>query len=209
MPNNIIAMPTATSFTRGRLHNTACTAPRNTPQPPAASTPSQGLPLRYDTPYALTAPSSNVPSKPRLMRPLFSVSVSPKLTNKYGVLTRIIPPNIASGTPQIPKLSFTGGSLRSSRRARRSGDTHRGLGARLGRHVLRRPALRERLRASHVGFAGQDDQEQDALEHIHGCIGQIVPALQQSTAGFDTTHQHGHDQDGERMLARHERHQHS
>src|SRR5262245_65456827 len=138
MPNNIIAMPTATSFTRGRLHNTACTAPRNTPQPPAASTPNQGLPLKYDTPYALTAPSSNVPSKPRLMRPLFSVSVSPKLTNKYGVLTRIIPPNIASGTPQIPKLSFTGGSLRSRQSARHSRDNNRGLGDRLGSRVITR-----------------------------------------------------------------------
>jgi hypothetical protein len=45
------------------------------------------------------------------MRPLFSVSVSPKLTNKYGVLTRIMPPIIASGTPQRPKLSFTAASL--------------------------------------------------------------------------------------------------
>src|SRR5262245_61044528 len=150
MPNNIIAMPTATSLTRGRLHNTACTAPRNTPQPPAASTPNQGLPLKYDTPYALTAPSSSVPSKPRLMRPLFSVSVSPKLTNKYGVLTRIIPPSIASGTPQIPKLSFTGGSFRSGRGARLGRDGHLRFRAGLRGHVLRRPALRECLRAAHV-----------------------------------------------------------
>jgi len=46
------------------------------------------------------APMTKVPSWPRLMRPLRSVSVSPRLTKMNGVLLRIAPAKIASGTPQ-------------------------------------------------------------------------------------------------------------
>src|SRR2546426_10957530 len=49
------------------------------------------------------APMTSVPSWPRLMRPLFSVSVSPRLTKMNGVLLRIAPAMIASGTPHSPR----------------------------------------------------------------------------------------------------------
>src|SRR6185436_640211 len=58
--------------------------------------------VRYETPKPAIAPITSVPSRPRLMRPLFSVSVSPRLTKMTGVLTRIAPPIIASGTPHAP-----------------------------------------------------------------------------------------------------------
>ncbi len=49
-PKSIKAIPTATSLTRGRLHSQACSAPSITPTAPAASTPSHGDPVRYETP---------------------------------------------------------------------------------------------------------------------------------------------------------------
>ena len=45
MPNTIIAIPTATEFTRGRLQIKAWMAPNNAPTPPAARTPIQGEPV--------------------------------------------------------------------------------------------------------------------------------------------------------------------
>src|SRR4029079_13097655 len=77
-------------------------APRRGPIAAAARTPSQGESLSNATPYALIAPSTRMPSRPRLMRPLRSVRHSPRLTNKNGVLTRIAPPNTAIKTPHQP-----------------------------------------------------------------------------------------------------------
>ena len=45
MPNSIMAMPTATSLTRGRPQIDPCIAPRNEPATPAASTPTHGDPV--------------------------------------------------------------------------------------------------------------------------------------------------------------------
>src|ERR1700682_6316150 len=53
-------------------------------------------------PYALIAPITSVPSRPRLMRPERSVMHSPRLTNRNGVETRMAPPNTARGTVQSP-----------------------------------------------------------------------------------------------------------
>src|ERR1700742_3904269 len=44
------------------------------------------------------APSTSVPSSPRLMRPDFSVRHSPRATNMKGVETRIAPPSMAMRT---------------------------------------------------------------------------------------------------------------
>ncbi len=44
------------------------------------------------------APSTRLPSSPRLMRPDFSVSVSPSATNMNGVETRMAPPSMAIST---------------------------------------------------------------------------------------------------------------
>ncbi len=73
-------MPTAMSFTLGRLQTTACSSPNPAPIAPATSTPSHGEPVRYAIAYPLMAPITSVPSSPRFTRPLFSVSVSPRLT---------------------------------------------------------------------------------------------------------------------------------
>ncbi len=45
MPKSISAMPTAISFTLGRLQISAWINPMNTPTMPAANTPSQGEPV--------------------------------------------------------------------------------------------------------------------------------------------------------------------
>src|SRR5580692_9172861 len=44
------------------------------------------------------APSTSVPSRPRLMRPDFSVRHSPSATNMKGVETRMAPPSMAIRT---------------------------------------------------------------------------------------------------------------
>src|SRR6201999_883557 len=119
---------------------------------------------RYETPYALTAPSRSVPSRPRLMRPLFSVSVSPKLTNRYGVLTRIIPPIIANGTPHRPRLSFM--AILSSRLCRCGRADADGRPSRSFRSGVRcDPTLHCNLGACDVGFTREDHQEQKPFEH--------------------------------------------
>ncbi len=46
VPNSISAMPTAMSLTRGKLQIAACSTPSSAPDTPAASTPSQGEPVR-------------------------------------------------------------------------------------------------------------------------------------------------------------------
>src|SRR5260221_14699853 len=96
-------MPTAISLTRGRLQTRPCSVPSSIPPHPPASTPSHGLPLKYDTAYPLIAPVTRIPSSPRLMRPLFSVMHSPRLTKRNGVLTRSIPPSTPIGTPHQPR----------------------------------------------------------------------------------------------------------
>ena len=44
-PNSIMAMPMATSLTRGSLQMKPCMAPSSMPTTPAASTPTQGEPV--------------------------------------------------------------------------------------------------------------------------------------------------------------------
>ena len=46
MPSSIMAMPIATSLTRGNLQIQPCSMPNRVPPMPAASTPSQGEPVR-------------------------------------------------------------------------------------------------------------------------------------------------------------------
>src|SRR5215470_9354250 len=104
-------------------------------------------------PYALMAPITSVPSRPRLMRPERSVMHSPRLTNRKGVETRIAPPNTASGTVQspIPPSAISGFPLQKA------------------------DAAIERV-------ARQHEHEDDALQHQHGRIRQSEPALQQPAA---------------------------
>src|SRR2546428_53185 len=83
-------------------------------------------------PSPLIAPITRVPSRPRLMRPLFSVRHSPRLTNRNGVLARMAPPSTASGTPHHPSASISRGPLLEDAK----------------------PPVQ--------GLAGQDDQEDDS-----------------------------------------------
>ena len=52
------------------------------------------------------APSTSVPSSPRLTRPDFSVRHSPSATNMNGVETRIAPPSMAISTVRMSPLMF-------------------------------------------------------------------------------------------------------
>src|ERR1700724_3321478 len=126
-------------------------------------------------PYALIAPITSVPSRPRLMRPLLSVMHSPRLTNRNGVETRIAPPNTASGTVQSPIVpsAMSGFSLQEAD-----------------------PAVQR--------VAGQHEDEDDPLQHQHGGVGQAEPALQQAAAGADAAEQDGDRDHGQRILPRQE-----
>src|SRR5882757_5666416 len=117
------------------------------------------------------APITSVPSRPRLMRPLRSVRHSPTLTKMNGVLTRTAPASMASGTPHRPR------SVAAS------------MSARLGRFGPE---------AAVQALAGEDGDEQDALQHHDGGIRQVEAALQQAAAGADAAQQDGHRDDRQR-----------
>src|SRR6478736_1501713 len=110
------------------------------------------------------APITSVPSRPRLIRPERSVMHSPRLTNRNGVETRMAPPSTARGTVQSPiDASAISGSSL------------------------------EESDASIERIARQHEDEDDALQHQHGRIGQAKAALQQAAAGADAAEQ---DRDG-------------
>src|SRR5450432_431252 len=100
------------------------------------------------------APITSVPSSPRLMRPERSVMHSPRLTNRNGVETRIAPPNTASGTVQSPIVPS----------------------AISGFAFQKADAAIQRV-------AGQNEDKDNSLQHLHGRVGQAEPALQQPAAG--------------------------
>src|ERR1700682_857184 len=102
------------------------------------------------------APITRVPSRPRLMRPERSVMHSPRLTNRNGVETRIAPPNTASGTVQSPIVPSAMSGL-----------------------SFQEPD------ASVQRVAGQHEDEDNSLQHLHGGVRQTEPALQQTAAGAD------------------------
>src|SRR3954462_14181279 len=111
-------------------------------------------------PYALIAPITSVPSRPRLMRPERSVMHSPRLTNRNGVETRMAPPSTASGTVQSPiePSAISGLSL-------------------------------QKPDAAGEGIAGQYEDESNPLQHQPGCIRQSEGARQPPAAGADTAEQ--------------------
>src|SRR5215218_6959569 len=126
-------------------------------------------------PYALMAPITSVPSRPRLMRPERSVMHSPRLTKRNGVETRMAPPNTASGTVQSPIDPSA-----ISRFSFQEAD----------------PAVQR--------VARQHEDEDDALQHQHRCIRQSEPALQQPAAGADAAEQDRDGNDGQRIMPRQE-----
>src|SRR5215213_6116364 len=122
-------------------------------------------------PYALIAPITSVPSRPRLMRPERSVMHSPKLTNRNGVETRMAPPNTAKGTVQSPIVpsAISGFSFQEAD-----------------------PAIQR--------VARQHEHEDDALQHLHRRVRQSEPALQQPAAGADAAEQDRHGNYRKRIL---------
>src|SRR5262249_51889905 len=124
------------------------------------------------------APITSVPSSPRLMRPERSVMHSPRLTNRNGVETRMAPPNTASGTVQSP----------------------------IDPSAMSGLALQE-ADSSVRRVAREHENEDDALQHQYGCVGQAKAALQQSAAGADAAEQDRDRDDRERILPRQERDQ--
>src|SRR5882672_6280826 len=119
------------------------------------------------------APITRVPSRPRLMRPERSVMHSPRLTNRNGVETRIAPPNTASGTVQSPIVPSA-----------MSGFPFQEANS---------PVKR---------VAGENEDENDSLQHLHGRVRQAEPALQQAAAGADTAKQDRDRNNGQRSEER-------
>src|SRR4051812_44450510 len=118
-------------------------------------TPSHGEFVNTATAYAVIAPKTSVPSRPRLMRPERSVIASPRDTKMNGVETRMAPPSTASGTPQRP---ISTGSM--------------------SRVPFPKVGI-EHLEPAVEGLAEEDDDEQHALQQEHGCVGQIHTTLDQ------------------------------
>src|SRR4051794_21399879 len=119
------------------------------------------------------APITSVPSRPRLIRPERSVMHSPRLTNRNGVETRMAPPNTASGTVQSPMLPSA-----------MSGFPFQEANSPIHR------------------IAGEHEDEDDALQHLHRGVGQAEPALQQTSAGADASEQDRDRNNGKWILPR-------
>src|SRR5690242_12403978 len=119
---------------------------------------------------------TSVPSRPRLMRPLFSVRHSPRLTKMKGVPARIAPLSTASGTPHQPN----GRASMSGYLSPKHGET-----------------TVERLGC-------EDHQEDDSLHDQDGGIGQIMRALDQTAARVNSAEQRCSRNHRQRILARDE-----
>ena len=111
------------------------------------------------------------------MRPDRSVMHSPRLTNRNGVRTRMAPPSTASGTVHEPSRSSV--------------------------HVRTLPGQEDPKRPYSV-VAGQDEDEDDALQHQHRGVRQAQPALQQAAAGADAAEQDRDRDDRQRIVPRQE-----
>src|SRR4029077_1821470 len=175
LPKMIIAIPAATSLTRGSSVMPACSNPSRPLTAAAASAPNHGEPERSETQNALIAPISKMPSIPRLMRPLFSVRHSPKLTNMYGMLPRTAPPASAIATPQAPMESGFG---------------MRGVPRQNGHGKL----------AAVESLTRQNRQEDDSLKNRDRRIRKVVVALQNAAAGHNGPKHQGDDHDAERRM---------
>src|SRR5258706_8037524 len=106
-----------------------------------------------------------MPSRPRLMRPLFSVIVSPRLTKRNGAETRSAPPSTASGTPHQPMSLMPAEKSASGRKASRRENAEE-------RHALQnehrrvgqiKPPLQHPARR---GDAAEEDRHRDDGEGI-------------------------------------------
>src|ERR1700730_3726974 len=122
-------------------------------------------------PYALIAPITRVPSRPRLMRPERSVMHSPRLTKRNGVETRMAPPNTARGTVQSPIVPSAMSAF----------------------------PLQE-AKSSIERVACENEHEDNSLQHLDRGVRQAEPALQQTAACADPAEQNGDGNNGKRVL---------
>src|SRR5690349_18875115 len=97
------------------------------------------------------AENTSTPSRPRLMRPDFSVMHSARLTIRNGVPTRTAPPSTAISRLRKSSLLVMAGSLSDDGLGRRSGQRHR----RQRRSRLQQPPAQR--------LAGEDEEEGEAL----------------------------------------------
>src|SRR5688500_150533 len=118
------------------------------------------------------APSTRLPSSPRLMRPDFSVRHSPSATNMKGVETRMAPPIIAMNTMKMSDWLMSSSSV----------------------------AFRlQEGNASVEGLADEQHHEDHALQHQHRGVRHRHAALDQATGGVERTEQNRHGDNGERI----------
>src|SRR5450432_1433857 len=189
-------MPVATSLTRGSEQSTPCSSASAAPAQAATRTPTQGELLSKAPPKPAIAESTSTPSRPRLMRPDFSVRHSPRLTNRNGTPTRKAPPTMAA--MKAIEVSDMAGS----------GELFRGDG--VGRTCAAAQLLADCAPVDRAqGFACQNQHEGDTLQHLHRRIGQAEAALQQAACGTEATKQDRDRNDRERRLASDERDQNS
>src|SRR5687768_18309762 len=107
---------------------------------------------------------------------------SPRLMKRKGVLTRMAPARTAKGTPHQPRV------MTSSTRYDPC-------------FARRQEACAQPVQAAIQALTGEDHQKNDPLEHEYGRVGEVVPPLQQTTAGADAAEQDRHGNYGERILS--------
>src|SRR5258708_4359195 len=100
---------------------------------------------------------------------------SPRLTNRNGVETRMAPPNTASGTVQSPIVPS----------------------------AMSGPAL-EKTKSPIKRVAGENEDEDNSLQHLNGGVGEAEPPLQQAAAGTDSAQENRNRDDRQRILPRQE-----
>src|SRR5258708_6293760 len=143
---------------------------------------------------------TRVPSWPRLMRPLFSVRVSPRLTNMNGVLFRIAPATIASGTPRSPRppeaVSGVSGMNDSG---------WNGLLAEEVRDPCKRPidqGLARLAQAARPCVEPENHEEERSLKDLDAGAAESNVGLEQITAAGDAAQQNGNGNDVDRIPPR-------
>src|SRR5260370_30871539 len=109
------------------------------------------------------------------MRPLLSVMHSPRPTNRKGDEPRMAPPNTARGTVQSPIVPSA-----------------------MSGFPLQEP------NAPVNCVASENKDKNNALQHLHGGIGQPEPSLQQAAARADAAEQDRNGDDRQRILPRQE-----
>src|SRR5262249_19598862 len=168
---NTRARPDTTWFARRVTLETACTRARSPPAAAAARSPAATLPEPTDTAKPVSAPTSISPSRPRFRTPARSVTISPRAGRRSAV-----PARTAAATMEVRSSASTVGSPPG----------RWGLGPR--RRPPRDPVPGEEV-------AGEEGEQEQALEHEHDRDGELPHDLEPLTAGEDSAQQDGGQRD--------------